>query len=71
MLDMSNNGELNPLGYNHDLFKAHRFNKETDNSIINSFAADNVSSANFAALVKSAYGQYSPEHLNAITLVNQ
>ena len=71
MLDLSSNGELNPLGYNHDLFNAHLTSKAIDNSIINGFSADNVSSANFASLVKQVYGPFAPEGLNGITLVNQ
>ena len=71
MLDLSSNGELNPLGYNHDLFLAYLLSKDVDNSIINGFSADNVSSAKFTSLIKSVYGPFSPEGLKGITLVNQ
>lgn len=49
MLDLTGTGELNPLGYNHDLFKSFVSSKDIDNSIINGFAADSMASANFAA----------------------
>jgi hypothetical protein len=40
MLDATANGELNPLGYNHDLYMKAISGAEFDNSIINGFAAD-------------------------------
>ena len=40
MLDATANGELNPLGYNNDLYMKAISGAEFDNSIINGFAAD-------------------------------
>lgn len=51
MLDVAGT-ELNPLGYNHDLFKSFIAGQESDASIINNFASDGYSSASFAALVQ-------------------
>jgi len=70
MLDASSNGELNPLGYNHDLFKQ-TFGADFDNSVINGFAADQISSANFEGLVRETLGSVAPGAvLSGITLVN-
>jgi len=71
MLDLTANGELNPLGYNHALMRAQIFGKEFDNSLINGYANDLVSSANLAALAKESLGAHHPDGLSGITLVNQ
>ena len=71
MLDASANGELNPLGYNHDLHMKAISGAEFDNSIINGFAADQISSANFEELVKETLGSVAPGAvLDGVTLVN-
>jgi len=40
MLDLGGSGDLNPLGYNHDLFRNVVKSKDFDNSLINGFSAD-------------------------------
>lgn len=51
MLDVAGT-ELNPLGYNHDLFKdATLKGAQYDAAIINQFASDSVASADFMSLV--------------------
>lgn len=51
MLDVAGT-ELNPLGYNHDLFKAAIAGQEFDHGTINGCAADSVASESFIELVK-------------------
>jgi len=69
MLDLTS-GDINPLGYNHDLFRSFAHGKESDNSIINGFASDGITSAGHQALVKETLGAVAPDHLDGITLVN-
>lgn len=69
MLDVAGT-ELNPLGYNHDLFKGVISSKEVDNSIINNFAADAGASANFAASVKESLASVAPKGMNGVALSN-
>lgn len=59
MLDQSS-GELNPLGYNHELFKNMISGASSDAGVINVYAADNVASGSYAALVKKTFGQVAP-----------
>lgn len=69
MLDMTGNAQLNPLGYNHELFRG-AFGKDWDNALINGFAADLVSSHTFYELVESTFSGISPNGLTGVTLVN-
>lgn len=69
MLDVAGT-ELNPLGYNHELFKSAIAGQDFDIGTINGCAADSAASANFAALVKESFGQVAPKGLEGITLVN-
>lgn len=69
MLDVAGT-ELNPLGYNHDLFKAAIRGYEFDQGTINGCASDSVASAGYAALVKETFGPVAPRGLEGITLVN-
>jgi hypothetical protein len=50
MLDVASM-ELNPLGYNHILFKNAIAGQEFDQATINGCAADHVASSEFASLV--------------------
>lgn len=49
MLDVAGT-ELNPLGYNHNLFRDFITGAAGDDSIINGCAGDQVASSKFAAL---------------------
>ena len=69
MLDVASM-ELNPLGYNHILFKNAIAGQEFDQATINGCAADHVASSEFASLVKGAFGPIAPKGLEGITLVN-
>jgi 4-aminobutyrate aminotransferase/(S)-3-amino-2-methylpropionate transaminase len=69
MLDVAGT-ELNPLGYNHDLFKNAIAGMDFDQGVINGCASDSISSAGFASLVKETYGPVAPKGLPGITLVN-
>lgn len=71
VLDLSTNGSLNPVGYNHRLFKAYAYGKQADNSLINGFAADALASANFQDTVRTVFSQVAPDGLRGITLVNE
>ena len=70
MLDVAGT-ELNPLGYNHDLFKGAITGQDFDKGAINSVGADHVAAADYSNLVKSAFGPVAPKGLNGITLVSQ
>jgi len=70
MLDLSINGELNPLGYNHPSFKTFAYGKESDCQLMNGATADFVSSPGFSDLVGKTFGPIAPNGLNGITLVN-
>ena len=69
MLDVAGT-ELNPLGYNHALFRDLISGQAADHSIINGAAGDQVASANFAALTRSTLGPLAPSGLNGIFLSN-
>ncbi len=69
MLDVAGT-ELNPLGYNHDLFKAAINGKEYDFGQINGCASDSFASAGFAALVRETFGPITPRGMEGIVLVN-
>jgi len=69
MLDVAGT-ELNPLGYNHDLFKSLISGKDFDHGNINGCASDNFASAGFAALVKETFAPITPRGMEGITLVN-
>jgi 4-aminobutyrate aminotransferase / (S)-3-amino-2-methylpropionate transaminase len=70
MLDVAGT-ELNPLGYNHDLFKdATLKGADYDASIINQFASDSIASADFMSLVQTELGAVAPKGLQGIHLVN-
>ena len=69
MLDVAGT-ELNPLGYNHDLFKNVIAGAEFDSGVINGCAADSAASGSFAALVKETLGPVAPKGMEGITLVN-
>ena len=69
MLDVAGT-ELNPLGYNHDLFKSAIAGADFDHGAINGCAADSASSATFAALVKETFGAVAPKGLEGVTLTN-
>jgi 4-aminobutyrate aminotransferase-like enzyme len=71
MLDLSTNGELNPLGYNHRLFKAYAYGKVADNAIMNGFSADYVTSGSHQSNVRQLFNQIAPENLPGVTLVNE
>lgn len=55
VLDLSTNGSLNPVGYNHRLFKNYAYGKQSDNALINGFTADFVASADFQNTVRSVF----------------
>jgi 4-aminobutyrate aminotransferase/(S)-3-amino-2-methylpropionate transaminase len=69
MLDLTGNAQLNPLGYNHELFRG-ALGKDWDNALINGFGADLVSSHTFYQLVESTFSGISPNGLTGVTLVN-
>jgi hypothetical protein len=70
MLDVAGT-ELNPIGYNHEIFKdANLKGYDYDSGIINGFASDSVASAGFAASVQSELGPITPKGLQGIHLVN-
>lgn len=69
MLDVAGT-ELNPLGYNHALFRDMISGPGADHSIINGAAADQVASATFAALTRSTLGPLAPSNLQGIYLSN-
>ena len=70
MLDVAGT-ELNPLGYNHDLFKeATLKGAQYDAAIINQFASDSIASADFMSLVQTEFGAVAPKGLEGIHLVN-
>ena len=69
MLDVAGT-ELNPLGYNHDLFKSAIAGADFDQGTINGCAADSAASANFAALVKETFVAVAPKGLEGVTLTN-
>jgi len=68
MLDVAGT-ELNPLGYNHDLFKGYLAAKEQDCAIINNFSADAGASAGFADGV-SALKKVAPNGMTGVALSN-
>ena len=63
MLDLGGNGDLNPLGYNHDLYRNAIKSKEFDNSLINGYSADHYSSASFISKVNEKLGAVAPAGL--------
>ena len=69
MLDVAGT-ELNPLGYNHELFKSAIAGQEFDRGTINGCATDHVASADHYALVKETFGAVAPKGLEGVTLVN-
>jgi len=56
MLDLSGNSDLNPLGYNHDSFKAFISSKAIDNGLINNFSAASVVPGGFIESTQEALG---------------
>ena len=70
MLDVCGT-ELNPLGYNHDSFKALINGCKADSGIINQCAGGQYASATYSADVKSVLGAVAPEGMNGITLIHE
>jgi hypothetical protein len=70
MLDCAS-GDINPLGYNHNLFKDHiAGSAETDAAIINHFSASTSASGGFGELVRDTLGKVAPNSDMGVTLVD-
>lgn len=73
MLDLCST-ELNPVGYNHDLFKnivnySYFSHNDFDAAIVNPSATDSISSGALGSKVKSTLGAIAPQGMEGITLV--
>ena len=73
MLDLCST-ELNPVGYNHDLFKSivnysYFSHNDFDSGIVNACATDSMSNGTFGAKVKSTLGAVAPQGMEGVTLV--
>lgn len=69
MLDLAS-AELNPLGYNHDLFKDLISGAATDAAVINHFSAYTSASAGFGEQVKETMDKVAPASGMGVTLVD-
>jgi len=69
MLDVAGT-ELNPLGYNHNLFRSLITGAAGDHSIMNGCAADQIASAKFASLTRKVLDPVAPAGLHGIFLSN-
>lgn len=70
MLDLAS-AELNPLGYNHNLYKnLISGSAETDAAIINHFSATTSASTGFGELVKGTLAKVAPASDMGVTLVD-
>lgn len=69
MLDLCS-AELNPVGYNHDVFKNLISGAEVDAAIINHFSATTTASSGFGELVKETMEKVAPASGLGVTLVD-
>ena len=69
MLDLAS-GDINPLGYNHDLYKGLISGAEVDAAVINHYSAGTAASSGFGELVKETFEKVAPASGMGVTLVD-
>lgn len=69
MLDLCS-AEVNPLGYNHDLFKPLLAGAEVDAAVINHYTASGTASVGFGELVQETMEKVAPASGMGVTLAD-
>lgn len=69
MLDLCS-AELNPVGYNHDVFKSLISSADVDAALINHYSATTTASAGYGELVKETMEKVAPASGLGVTLVD-